>query len=206
MTAINQASTVLSPLDSIATDALKKWTVEDYHRMSEYGILDSAERTELIAGYVTLMSAKRTPHITALRLLATQFDNYLLNRPFFASTQDPIYIDSHSEPEPDLAIIRGSVLDYAEQHPRPEDVVLLVEVADSTLKQDRDIKDKIYASVGIAEYWVQDLKNNCLHVFRNPTPSGYSSKTVLSTSDKVSPLAFPDLSLSLEALFPPYYA
>ncbi|NES00379.1 MAG: Uma2 family endonuclease, partial [Symploca sp. SIO1B1] len=114
---------------------LKRWTVQEYHRISELGILDANERTELIAGQITLMAAKGTPHVTALRLLATALDALLAEQPVFVSTQDPIQLDNFSEPEPDLAIVQGTVLDYTEDHPRPEQVYLVVEVADSTLKQ-----------------------------------------------------------------------
>ena len=187
----------------VESQTLKQWSVSTYHRMSELGILASDERTELIAGHITVMAAKGTPHVTALRLLATQFDAYLSNLPFFASTQDPIHIDEFSEPEPDLAIVRGSVLDYADHHPTPEEIVLLVEVADSTLKQDTEVKDKLYAGAGIAEYWVQDLKRDRLHIFRQPMPTGYQSHSILSKDATISPLAFADLVLSVGAIFPP---
>jgi Uma2 family endonuclease len=112
-------------------------------------------------------------------------------------------LDDWSEPEPDLAIVRGTVLDYAERHPCPSDVELVVEVADSTLKQDCEIKDKLYAQAGIAEYWVLDLKNRQLHVFRNPTPTGYTSHLILTEPNKITPLFFPSLTLSLAAILPP---
>ena len=185
------------------THNLKRWTVQAYHRMSELGLLDASERTELIAGQITLMAAKGTPHVTALRLLAIELDAYLADRPFFVSTQDPIHIDDLSEPEPDLAIVRGAVLDYADHHPRPEDVCLVVEVADSTLRQDCEVKDKLYAQANIAEYWVIDLKSDRLHIFQDPTPTGYGSHLILSAPAQASPAAFPMLSLSLTSIFPP---
>lgn len=195
-----------SPSIAIAVEAasLRRWTAKDYHRMSELGILEASERTELIAGQITVMAAKGTPHVTALRLLATQLDAFLRDRSFFAITQDPIHLNNLSEPEPDLAIVRGSALNYASQHPQPEDIALIVEIADSTLKQDCTIKDKLYAQAGITEYWVQDLKNQQLHIFRAPTAIGYRSRTILSTPNRASPLAFPELSLDLESIFPPF--
>ncbi len=194
----------LQPIDiAVESYALKRWTVEAYHRMSELGILGPNERTELIAGQITLMAAKGTPHVTALRLLATAIDALLADRPFFASTQDPIQLDDLSEPEPDLAIVKGDILDYADHHPRAQDICLVIEVADSTLKQDCEVKDKLYAQAGIREYWVQDLKNRQLHIFREPTSRGYSSHLTLSAPDQIVPLAFSDLSLSLTAIFPP---
>jgi Uma2 family endonuclease len=79
----------------------------------------------------------------------------------------------------------------------------VVEVADSTLKQDCEIKDKLYAQAGIADYWVVDLKNRQLHIFRNPTPTGYTSHLILSEPSEIFPLAFPHISISLTAILPP---
>ncbi len=170
--------------------------------MSELDILDPGERTELIAGQIVLITSKGTPHVLTLRLLATALDNLLSNQPVFVSTQDPIHLDDYSEPEPDLAIIRGTVLDYTDRHPRPSDIHLVVEVADSTLKQDCEIKDKLYAQGGIADYWVVDLKNRQIHIFRNPTPTGYTSHLILSEPSEISPLAFSHITLSLTAILP----
>jgi Uma2 family endonuclease len=183
--------------------AVKSWTVQDYHRMSEMGVLTPDERTELINGQIVIMASKGTPHVLALRLLSRSLDALLANQPFFVSTQDPIQLDDWSEPEPDLMIARGTVLDYADRHPRPSDIELVVEVADSTLKQDCEIKDKLYAQAGIADYWVLDLKNRQLHVFRNPTPTGYTSHLILTEPNKITPLTFPSLTLSLTTILPP---
>lgn len=200
MTPLN---TQLKPTIALEPTALKRWTVQDYHRMSELGILDPNERTELIAGQITLMAAKGTAHVTALRLLATALDEPLADKSVFVSTQDPIQLDDFSEPEPDLALVQGTVLDYVEHHPRPEQIYLVVEVADSTLKRDCEVKDKIYAQAGIADYWVLDVQNRQLHIFRNPIPTGYTSHLILKEPNQVSPLAFPNLILTLTSILPP---
>lgn len=199
MSAVN----IPPPLLGLTPDALKRWTVQDYHRMADLGLLDPQERTELLGGQITLMAAKGTAHVTALRLLATLLDNGLTDQPVFVATQDPIQLDDFSEPEPDLVIIQGTVLDYAQQHPRPEVVALVVEVADSTLKQDRDLKDKLYAQAGIQDYWVLDVNNRQLHVFRDPTATGYGRHLILSEPNQVTPLVFPHLTLDLTAMLPP---
>jgi Uma2 family endonuclease len=181
---------------------LKRWTVQDYHRMSELGILNPDERTELIAGQITLMASKGTPHVTSLHLLANTLRDQL-GSIALVRTQDPIQLDDFSEPEPDLSVVRGTVLDYADHHPRPSEVYLIVEVADSTLKQDCEVKDKLYAQAGIADYWVVDLKNRQLHIFRNPTPTGYTSHLILTEPNQTSPLVFPTLTLTLTSILPP---
>jgi Uma2 family endonuclease len=182
---------------------LKYWTVQEYHQMSDLGILDSSERTELICGQIVLMTAKGTPHVLTLRILANSIENALGNRSIFVSTQDPIVLDNYSEPEPDLAIVRGTILDYAEHHPRPEDIYLVVEVADSTLKTDCEVKSQLYARSSIADYWVIDIKNRQVHIFRNPTPTGYTSQLILTEAHSISPLAFPDIILSIASILPP---
>jgi Uma2 family endonuclease len=171
--------------------------------MSELGILDEDERTELIAGQITLMAAKGTPHVTALRLLATALDELLADHSVFVITQDPIQLDDFSEPEPDLVIVKGTILDYVDHHPRRDQIDLVVEVADSTLKQDCEVKDKVYAQAGIADYWVLDVKNRQLHIFGQPTPTGYTSHLILKEPNSVSLLAFPHLRLTLTSILPP---
>lgn len=190
-----------NPLN-LEPSSLKRWTVRDYHQMSETGLLDPRERTELIAGQITLMAAKGTSHVTLLYLLANTLRDKLGNS-VLIRTQDPIQLDNFSEPEPDLAIVRGTVLDYATQHPRPGDIYLIVEVADRTLKYDCETKDKLYALAGILDYWVLDVKNRQLHIFRDPTPMGYTSHLILAEPNQAVPLAFPDCEIILTSILPP---
>ena len=181
---------------------LKYWTVQDYYRMSDLGIFDPNERTELIAGQIVLMTAKGTPHVITLQLLANHIQSQL-GTTALIRTQDPIRLDNFSEPEPDLAIVKGTILDYAAQHPVPEDIYLVIEVADSTLKQDCQVKDKLYARSNIAEYWVVDINNRQVHIFRDPTSTGYTSQLILSETHSISPLAFPEIVLSIASILPP---
>jgi Uma2 family endonuclease len=194
--------TFVNPIAASSSTNLKYWTVHDYHRMSELGILDANERTELIAGQIVLMTAKGTAHVITLQLLANNL-YHRLGEVALIRTQDPIQLDNSSEPEPDLALVRGTILDYADHHPHPDEIYLVVEVADSTLKQDCEIKDKLYARSGIADYWVVDIQNRQVHIFRNPTPTGYTSQLILTAPNSVSPLAFPDVMVSIESIFPP---
>ena len=182
---------------------LKYWTVQEYYQMSDLGILDPSQRTELIAGQIILTTAKGTPHVLTFRLLATALKNALADPAIFVSTQDPIRLDNFSEPEPDLALIKGTILDYTQAHPGAEDIYLVIEVADSTLKQDCEVKDKLYARSSIAEYWVIDIKNRQVQIFRDPTPTGYSSQLILTETHSVSPLAFPEMILSIASILPP---
>lgn len=190
-------------IESSPSIHLKYWTVHDYYRMSDLGILDPSERTELINGHIVVMTAKGTPHVLTLRLLANALGEAFGDRSVVVSTQDPIRLDNFSEPEPDLAIVKGTILDYAEHHPVPEDIYLVIEVADTTLKQDCEVKDKLYARANISEYWVVDIKNRQVRIFRDPTPTGYGSQLILTETHAVSPLAFPEIVLSIGSILPP---
>jgi Uma2 family endonuclease len=198
MTATNALSNL--PL-TLEPGLLKRWTVQDYHRMGDLGLLNPGERTELLSGQITLMAPKGPPHVTSLHLLANAL-RAQLGETALVRTQDPIQLDDFSEPEPDLAVVKGTVLDYAKQHPRSDQVYLVVEVADSTLKQDCEVKDKLYAQAGIADYWVLDLRNRQLHIFREPISMGYTRHLILTEPHQVSPLAFPELILLLSAILP----
>jgi Uma2 family endonuclease len=199
---ITQALPVPVAEDTILATNLKYWTVQEYHHMSELGILDASDRTELINGKIVLKSAKTAFHVIALRLLAS-FLEESLDESVLVRTQDPILLDDFSEPEPDLAIVKGTMFDYADRHPSPEDVYLVVEIADSTLKKDCEVKDKLYARSNIADYWVIDVKNRQVHIFRTPTPTGYASHLILSDSQTISPLAFPEILLPISSILPP---
>jgi Uma2 family endonuclease len=196
--------TLPSPVaeDTILATHFKYWTVKEYHHMSELGLLNASERTELIAGKIVLMTAKGTPHVIALQLIARSLQAQLHNIALIR-TQDPIELDDFSEPEPDLVIVKGKILDYTNCHPCGSDVLLVVEIADSTLKKDCEVKDKLYARSNIPDYWVIDVKNDQVHIFRTPTPTGYASHLILSASQTVSPLAFPEVVLPISSILPP---
>jgi Uma2 family endonuclease len=101
-------------------------------------------------------------------------------------------LDDYSEPEPDIAVVRVNAQDYEDHHPTSEDIYLLIEVADTTLKRDLEIKAPTYARSGVLEYWVLDIQARQLYVFRSPTVNGYEQEAVLSEGDTISPIAFPD--------------
>jgi Uma2 family endonuclease len=187
---------------NLSSDSLKYWTVQDYDRMSDLGILNPSERTELIAGQIVLMVAKGTAHVVSLQLLAAVLRQQLGDAALIR-TQDPVVLDDFSEPEPDLAIVKGNILDYTARHPLPADVYLVVEVANSTLKYDCEVKDKLYAQADIPEYWVINLQDRQVHVFREPTPTGYRQQFLLTELQSISALAFPVIAFPITSILPP---
>jgi Uma2 family endonuclease len=187
---------------NLSSDSLKYWTVQDYDRMSDLGIFNPSERTELIAGQIVLMVAKGTAHVVSLQLLADVLRQQLGDAALIR-TQDPVVLDDFSEPEPDLAIVKGNILDYTDRHPLPADVYLVVEVANSTLKYDCEVKDKLYAQAGIPEYWVINLQDRQVHVFREPTPTGYRQQFLLTELQSISALAFSAIAFPITSILPP---
>ena len=119
------------------------------------------------------------------------------------SIQDPIQLNQRSEPEPDVAVVQIDPLDYADHHPTPSEVYLIIEVADSSLKFDCETKAKAYAQAGITDYWVLDVVERQLYVFREPNEEGYQSKVILGEDGRISPLQFADLQIVVMEMLPP---
>jgi Uma2 family endonuclease len=180
-------------------------TVKDYHQMGETGIFDPDERIELLAGQVIKKPVKGPSHSAAVkrvdRLLRSQ-----LGQDVLVQLQDPIQLDDYSEPEPDIALLIPSPTDYEEHHPTASEVYLIIEVLDSTLSRDCEFKAGLYARSGIADYWVLDLPNRQLHVFRDPAQAGYQRRLTLSEDCSIAPLAFPNCTLQIVEMLRPSVA
>lgn len=181
---------------------LRLWTVEEYHQIAAAGIFHPEERVELIAGKIIRMIAKGTAHSSAVGRIYKLLEN-CLGQQVWIRTEQPVVLDDFSEPEPDVALVRIDPLDYADHHPTPSEVYLIIEVADSSLKYDRETKGKAYAKSGIADYWVLDVNERQLHVFREPTQEGYQSEVIFSQEASVSPLQFSEDAIALQDMLPP---
>ncbi|NJK69741.1 MAG: Uma2 family endonuclease [Microcoleus sp. SU_5_3] len=182
--------------------ALRKWTVKEYHKLAEMGFFHPEERVELILGNIVKMSAKGTAHTSALGRSDRLFQG-LFNNLAWVRVQDPIALDNSSEPEPDIAVVIIDPFDYATHHPTPSEIYLIIEVADSSLAYDREVKAQIYARSGIADYWVLNVCDRQLHVFREPTADGYQSEVVMGENESISPLQFPAVNIAIQGMLPP---
>jgi len=152
---------------------LARLSIDQYHRMIESGVLAEDERVELIEGYLVRKMTKNPPHRVAVGLL----DDLLTTRMpsgWHVANRDPVTLD-HSEPEPDLSVVRGKKTDYRDRHPGPADVALIVEVADSSLAQDR-VMAAVYARNRIPVYWIVDINGDSVEVYREPEGSGEAAK------------------------------
>ncbi|MBE9056159.1 Uma2 family endonuclease [Sphaerospermopsis sp. LEGE 08334] len=174
-----------------------KWTTEEYHRMIATGILDNRP-VELLRGEIIEMSPEGEPHA----YFSSEAGEYLIKLLAEKATvrlDKPITLPNNSEPQPDIAIVQRLGREYLQHHPYPENILWLIEYADSSLEKDLEVKSKIYAEVNIAEYWVVNLKRRTLIIFREPQDGEYASKSTL-TSGTIYPLAFPDMAISVNAI------
>ncbi|MBH8555799.1 Uma2 family endonuclease [Nostocaceae cyanobacterium CENA357] len=175
-----------------------KWSLEDYHRMIEVGLLVD-RHVELLNGEVINMAPEGPEHAQ----LSTDTADYLrelLGQQALVRDAKPITLpESGSEPEPDLAIVEPHRVIYRTHHPYPENIFWLIEYANSSLSKDLDAKRKTYAIAAIKEYWVVDLKHRQVKIFREPVNDDYCSEVTL-TQGKISPLAFPEITVSIQRL------
>ena len=167
--------------------------------MAETGVLRPDARVELLDGQIIDMSPIGPFHGRVTKIL-NQFFSAASQGRWIVSVQDPAQLDDYSEPEPDIMLLKPSGDFYGERHPRPEDVFLLVEIADTSLERDQEEKLPAYASSGIAEVWIVGLNEQTIEVYRQPQFTGYSSKTILSAGDTASPQMFPDAKVDVGEL------
>ena len=174
-----------------------KWTIEEYHRMIEAGIL-SDRQVELLKGEIVEMSPEREAHAYCSDEAGEYLAKLLAENATIREAK-PITLPNNSEPEPDIAIVQPLGREYREHHPYPENIFWLIEYANSSLAKDLDIKSKIYAEAGILEYWVVNLKTQNLIVFREILTGEYTTKQTL-TAGKIQPLAFPNIAVEVEKI------
>lgn len=176
----------------------RRFTVDEYHRMGEAGIIGPDERVELVDGRIVAMNPIGSPHawcVSRLTRVVARRDDVLV------SVQNPIHLDDNGEPEPDLVVLRLET--PQDRHPGPGDVLLIVEVADTSLAYDRGTKAPLYARHGIPELWIADLGGERIEVHREPTPSGYRVVRALGRGQRASPLFAPDLAVDVDAILGP---
>lgn len=146
---------------------VRRFTVEEYHRMIEAGVFAEDERFELLDGWIISQPAQTPPHATVIGLAHDALRG-MLPAGWRVRVRSAI-TTADSEPEPDLAIVRGAARDYLGRHPGPQDIVLLIEVADSTLAKDRGLKGRLYARAGIPTYWIINLVDARVEIYTDPT-------------------------------------
>ena len=176
------------------------WTRETYHRAVDMGLFGENPRLELIRGEIYLKMPMNRPHATAVskaeKVIANTFgDGY------YILSQLPIGLSTDGEPEPDVSVVAGEPDDYVE-HPTESDVLLVLEISDSTLAFDQGLKSETYAEAGIPEYWILDINTRTLEVRQEPRGKRYYSTRLYNDTESVSPRVKPTVSLVVSSLLP----
>ena len=179
----------------------RRFTVDDYYRMGEVGILTKNDRVELIDGEILQMSPIGSHHSECVGTLTERLVLAVAGlarlRP-----QLPLRISTNTELQPDIILVRTGA-HYWKEHPRPEDVLLLVEVAETSYRYDHDVKLPRYARENIPEVWIVDLVRGAVEVHREPSPTGYRSERRVERGGTLTPAAFPDVAIIVDEILPP---
>jgi Uma2 family endonuclease len=178
----------------------RRLTVAEYHRLGEAGILGEDDRVELLEGQLVQMSPIGPRHATIVDTL-TELLVFAVAGRATVRVQNPVTLDRGSEPQPDIAILRRSP-DYKKAHPGPGDVILLIEISDSSLGIDKGAKLAAYAKTGIREYWIVDLTTNLIDVHRQPSGLGYAAVTTVTPMEMLEIEALPGVSIAAAAAAP----
>lgn len=176
-------------------------TTDEYLRMGEAGIFDPDARLELIEGEIVEMAPIGSPHASVVNTLTAHFFR-LLGDTVTISVQSPLIVGNLSVPQPDLALLKPRLDRYFNAHPVASDVLLVVEVSDTTLRFDVGTKIPLYARFEIAEAWVVDVQAREVRVFRDPAAGGYHTTFSLSDEQSVTAIAVPEIIIEVSSLFP----
>ena len=177
-----------------------RYTVEEFLRMGEAGILRADERVELIEGEIAEMAPIGSRHAGTVKQIGAILMR-TVGEGAIVSVQDPIILGPRSAPQPDLALLRPRADFYKAAHPQAKDVLLVIEVADTTQRYDRQVKLPLYARHGVTEVWLVDLEQNAMEVFREPSADGYRHAERLADLTSVSVAGLPGVVVDLRELF-----
>ncbi len=194
------------PLEGLS---LRRFTLDEYHHLIDIGFFDEDERVELLEGVLVYKSPNNPPHNRTVLRLFRFLVSQITQEDIEVRAQGPISIpELMTEPEPDLVISKESGGSLDERHPFPADILLLMEVSDSSLAYDRTRKAEIYAQAGIPDYWIWNLVDNSLEVYRDPHAPAigdalYQTKLTFHSGESIAPLAFPDFEVAVVDIMPP---
>jgi Uma2 family endonuclease len=185
----------------------RRWSRLEYDRLIAEGVFQPGERLELLAGQLVVREPQGSPHATGIRLVTRALREVFADDTWIVDMQLPVALDEESEPEPDVTVTAGDPRDYLPSHPvRP---VLVVEVAEASLALDREEKGSLYARARVPEYWVLNLRDRVLEVYREPHPDAsaphgwvYRSRQNLTAGERVMPLAAPTARIAVAELLP----
>jgi Uma2 family endonuclease len=175
-------------------------STDRYHMMVAKGVLTKYDRIELIEGEMFDMAPIGSGHSAITSRLHELFV-LAASRAATVVSGGPVVLGEFSEPQPDLMLLKRRADFYSGAHPVSADVLLLIEVADSSLAYDQGVKLSLYARYGVGEYWVVDVEGRCIHTYREPGAKGYARTLAFTAADTVTPQAFPDVKITVGDLF-----
>ncbi len=179
----------------------RRYSRAEYDRMIAAGVFNSEDRLQLIDGEIVTMTPQGSRHATAVQLTEELLRNaFPPSAGYSIRIQMPLALDERSEPEPDVAVVYGSPRDYRDLHPTA--ALLIIEVSDTTLSLERDRKMRLYARSGIAEYWILNLDEARLEVYREPAGEAYKTRRDYGPDATVQPLAAPSSAIAVSSLLP----
>ena len=181
----------------------RKFTVDEYYRMAEAGILHSDERVELINGEIILMAPIGPEHVWSVNRWNRNFAQLMVEGRVIVQIQSPVLLGDNSQPEPDIALLTPQAQNHPGTLVSPDNILLVIEVSDTTLAYDRDVKSRIYAQANVPETWLMNLPEDCIETFTEPGPDGYTQHTIYRRGDTISPSTLPDVEFAVDDLLPP---
>ena len=193
--------TEIPPASVTQTPQRRRFTVAEYYAMADAGVLAHTERVELLDGEIIVMPPIGNRHQSGVDRLGETWILQLQGRAH-VRVQGPVRLDDGSEPQPDLMLLSRRDDFYETAHPGPSDVMLLIEVADSTLEFDRNEKLQLYASAGIPEVWIVNLRDRRVEAYTAPVDGAYTNIRHFEIGENVSPQHFPDIALPVERIIP----
>ena len=180
---------------------LRRITVEEYDLMIESGVFDESDQIELLNGVIVEKMPKGTKHSAATDRVARVFAGKLSEK-VFVRNQNPVWLDDFSEPEPDIVLVVQKEDEYENSHPTPDEIFLILEVADSTLGYDRNTKSATYAQAGIQQYLILNVQEKTLEDYREPKIDGFQSKQTYRAGQNFNLVAFPEVSFKVNDFLP----
>ncbi len=174
-------------------------TVNQFQQMIAHGILTKDDRVELLNGEILAMSPINPSHAGIVKRLNHLFSN-LIPDDVIVAVQDPVQLDDRSQPQPDLCLLKATADFYQSRHPQPEDVLLVIEVAETSARTDRTVKRPAYARAGITELWIIDLKKKVVEVYRDPVDGKYQTTLLVRGGQTLAPQALPEVVLQAAML------
>jgi len=192
--------TTVTELEKVSRVVPKRFRVEDFRKMTEAGILPEESGWEIIDGYLIDKMSIGSKHASTVKKLNRKLTKLFDEQEAVVSVQDPIHINEFNEPEPDIALLKPREDFYAERHPLPEDVLLLIEVSSSTIEYDREIKKTLYAEAGIVEFWIVNLPDETVECYSQPKNGNYRLARILEKGETVESNTIENLKLPVEEI------